>query len=134
MEIGPREATFNGLENWLRHEFEHLGWMVLANEYGMNGKIEQYKKSINTLIRAINHKLQVVNCDDKKRDLEIMLKKAEILQKHVNKDFPSVVTIDTQSGGTKADYLRRGSKKKSKSVSRTKSKKNSRRGSHKERK
>ena len=81
-------ATYCELEKWLVHDFEHLGWMVLANSKGNKLRVKAYIDSVNRLVDAISLKLTSENQPaDKKEDLEIMLEKAVVLQDHVTKDF-----------------------------------------------
>lgn len=84
----PMAATYCELERWLVHDFEHLGWMVLANAHGNKLKVKAYKDSVNRLVDAIAAKISSENLPaDKKEDLEIMLEKAVVLQDHVSSDF-----------------------------------------------
>ena len=84
----PAAATYCELERWLIHDFEHLGWIVLANANGNKLKVKAYKDSVNRLVDAIAAKISSENLPaDKKEDLEIMLEKAVVLQDHVAGDF-----------------------------------------------
>ena len=82
------DATCAGLEKWYTMEFEKLGWMVLAKERGMNEKVMMYKHSLDHLSKSLQHKMDFHVCKDDRDDLMIMLQNVEVLQKHVEKDFP----------------------------------------------
>ena len=43
-------VTFHGLENWQKHLFEHLGWMILAKKNNMPHKAMVYGESINNFL------------------------------------------------------------------------------------
>jgi hypothetical protein len=82
------EVTLHGLNHWYKHEFEQLGWMILAKNRGMTEKIINYKYSLQSLKKAIEHKLTHIHEKDRKDDLNIMLHNIKILCEHVDKDFP----------------------------------------------
>jgi hypothetical protein len=82
------DSTCAGLEKWYTTEFEKLGWMVLAKERGMNEKCMMYKYSLDNLCKSLQHKMDFHVCKDERDDLMIMLQNVEVLQKHVEKDFP----------------------------------------------
>jgi predicted ATP-binding protein involved in virulence len=81
------DVTFHGIMKWHDHMFEHLGWMILAQQHGYSDKINTYKKSINRLREAIEQKIEETNDKDKLQDLKILHKNTKLLIKHVNKDF-----------------------------------------------
>jgi hypothetical protein len=81
------EATFCGLSEWYKIEFEKLGWMVLAHSKGMKDKTDEYKKGTNRLKEALEHKLTHVLDEDKIQDIHIMLHNVNILIDHIIKDF-----------------------------------------------
>ena len=82
------QATFSGLKQWYKHEFTHLGWMILAKEKkGMNDKIVSYKKSLRRLKKALECKVKQTFSPDKKNDLLIMWNDINTLIIHVEKDF-----------------------------------------------
>jgi len=80
-------ATFMGLQHWLVHMYERLGWMVLAQSKGYHDKVSSYKKSVYRLEEEIMLKMKEVSCLDKQKDLQIMLHDVQVLKKHVQKDF-----------------------------------------------
>ena len=81
------ETTYYALHGWYKKEFELLGWMILAKSHGFGEKIECYKTSLRHLHQAIKNKIAIIECNDKKTDLKLMLKNVDILMKHVDKDF-----------------------------------------------
>ena len=82
------ESTFNGLSNWHKHMFEHLGWMVLAkSKKGMKDKISTYKKSLQRLKEALECKIKNEVDIDNKNDLLILWNDVNVLIAHVKKDF-----------------------------------------------
>ena len=81
------QATFRSLEHWYKEEFEKMGWMILAHNYGMTEKIKNYKHSLDHLKTHLEMKLEDLEDPDKKKDVKIMWDNLMILIKHVNKDF-----------------------------------------------
>jgi hypothetical protein len=80
-------ATFMGLQHWLVHMYERLGWMVLAHSRGYDDKVSSYKKSVGRLEKEIQIKMNEVNSPDHRKDLQIMMEEVMVLKKHVKKDF-----------------------------------------------
>lgn len=81
-------ATSMGLNEWYKHMFEKLGWMVLAKSYGdMNDKIVSYKYSLMRLKNKIKCKMDGIHDPDKRDDLHIMLRNVNILISHVARNF-----------------------------------------------
>ena len=81
------DATFHGLGHWKKHMFEELGWMVLAQSYGMTDKVAVYKRSVERLKCALETKLKHMKDSDKREDLRIMHHNVCILMDHVQTDF-----------------------------------------------
>ena len=81
------DATYEGLHKWYVREFEHLGWMILAQDKKLNEKIEVYKMSLRLLHQSLDKKMKEIKDVDKKADLKLMKHNVEILIKHVDKDF-----------------------------------------------
>jgi hypothetical protein len=81
------EATYHGIHEWYKDEFEKLGWMILAKDRGLTDKINTYKNSLKRLKDSIEHKLTHVKETDRKDDLKIMWNNVNILIAHVDKDF-----------------------------------------------
>ena len=92
-------VTFHGLHQWVKHEFEHYGWMLLAtqrdDEHSKN-KVKLYKESVDTLINAIKTAISgtgstvlgttVSNIveDDRIRDLNILLDEVKVLKANLD--------------------------------------------------
>ena len=78
-------VTLKGLECWLKHKYEHLGWTALAVEKGYVDKGYSYYKSLVRLKEAIQQR-QIIqsDCMHTKRDLEVLLFKLHILIKIAN--------------------------------------------------
>jgi len=100
-------ATRHGLENWYHHEFEHLGWMVLAKRESVESespelrqhmaeKVKMYCSGIKNLLMAIKEKMDKVTEADEKSDLAILYKNTESL-----KQFASATLMGSQMGGAK---------------------------------
>lgn len=64
--------TFDGIQHWYKHEYMHLGWMVLAKAQGHTEKVEQYKHSLYRLLNDISETLNVYEDPDKLRDLQVL--------------------------------------------------------------
>jgi hypothetical protein len=63
--------------------------MVLAHRDGYAAKLQEYKRSIEHLVEAIEQLHKETHCEDKKRDLMVLHKNAKTLMEHVSKDFKS---------------------------------------------
>jgi len=81
--IPRNSSTFSGLAGWLKHEYKHLGWMLLAKAKGLSTKVKAYKESVHDLVKAIKSSMNEFKNSDKKHDLRVMLKQAELLERHM---------------------------------------------------
>lgn len=66
--------------------FEHLGWMILAKEYGYKDKTYTYKNSLQRLKEMIEKRHKSLKDPDIKKDFEIMKNNLQVLIDHVSKD------------------------------------------------
>jgi hypothetical protein len=89
MDHHEHHATFDGLEHWTKHCFEHLGWMLLAERDGRDEKLYAYLCGIYHLKCAIEDKIAEVSERDRKEDLKILLKNVECLHATAHRMFPS---------------------------------------------
>ena len=78
-------ATNHGLENWHKHMFEHLGWMILAKDNGYKTKVKGYLESIDHLENALEERLSLIEEEDRKLDMKILLHNVKILKKNANR-------------------------------------------------
>jgi len=105
------DATFHGIHQWFKHVVEHLGWMVICkNEI----KINAYKNSVNELRAAVENRLRDTEDKDRKKDLEIIMKKLKIFIEHVEKDFDRLESVDQKGGAKKRGKTKSKSKSKGK--------------------
>lgn len=81
------ETTYHGIHQWHKHMFEHLGWMILAKQYGYTDKLDSYKHSLMRLMNAIEKRRETIKDVDRKRDLDILLGNVKILQEHAMRDL-----------------------------------------------
>ena len=81
------DVTIHGLYKWYQSMFEKLGWMVLAHDKKDVKKIEEYYRTLLKLYKSLELKKEKVDDNDKKIDIEIMLKNVRILIIHAKKDF-----------------------------------------------
>jgi hypothetical protein len=66
--------------------FEQMGLMVLAKSKGdMADKIYSYKKSLERLINKLECKIDSVEENDRKIDLQLMCENVKILYAHAHK-------------------------------------------------
>lgn len=98
-----REVTLRALEKWYKKTFEKVGWMVLAED---DDKIQNYSKKINLLIQHLEQKIGVIEENDRKRDLKIMIEDAKKLNtffdntfKNKNKNMNMNVNSNIKGGG-----------------------------------
>ncbi len=61
--------------------------MVLADAKGYKYKVETYKKSINNLIRTIEHIMDEYEDRNRIHDLRVLLMNTKVLKEHVDKEF-----------------------------------------------
>ena len=114
------DATKCGLNHWFKHEFEHLGWMVLAKEKSMDmslpderrkhmaDKVKLYCDSVTNLMNALAEKIEEVSNVDDKKDLAILMKNVKTL-----KSFISSTLMGSQMGGKRHSRKSKKSKKTS---------------------
>lgn len=84
-----REVTLYSLNKWYKRVFEKLGWIVLAAKDGKQNKLKNYKAQIQHLKEALTQKLTVLEENDRKRDIEILLTDVKHLEAFLNEHFKS---------------------------------------------
>ena len=78
-------STMKGIHHWHIRTFEKLGWMVLAKAKGYDYKVEAYKKSIDHLLKTINHVEAEYENHNRKHDLNVLRMNVECLRDYVRK-------------------------------------------------
>jgi len=69
----PRYAfTMSQLSYWFRAMHDKLGWMTLAKAKGLTFKIVQYKRSLNRLLKSIDHLMAEYKNVNRKHDLAVL--------------------------------------------------------------
>lgn len=83
------DVTLNGMENWMKFQYEQLGWMTLAYANNMEETVISYIKTNNTLKLAIEKRLTELNPKDVeiKKDLFIIHRRIINLISTCNKLF-----------------------------------------------
>jgi len=139
------DVSIHGIEKWLVHLYEHLGWMTLADKHENYTKVISYINSINKIEKAIANRKEA-SLPENKKDLEIHLNKVMHLREITDKLFDKkklarslcekcdnkpkenkdeVVTVqsttgDSLLGGAKKRRSKKTSKKTSKKGSKSK--------------
>ncbi len=75
------EITLHGLEKWVVHMYEQLGWITLYHSQNQYEKVSSYLISINKLKSSIESRLRIVTSEDSKLDLNTLLSKIKHLKK-----------------------------------------------------
>jgi hypothetical protein len=66
-------ATLDGLHNWLKHEYEHLGWMALSIKKGIPSRAYAFTQSLEKLGKAIQERKALDSSNAHvARDLEVL--------------------------------------------------------------
>jgi hypothetical protein len=81
--IVAHEMTFHSLNLWYKSIFEKLGWMVLALEQENEMKIANYIQGIINFIASAKLKKKLVEENDRKDDIKIMIHNMKSLLKFV---------------------------------------------------
>ena len=98
-------VTLDGLEHWLKHQYEHLGWVALTLESGHPEKAYAFANSLDRLEKAIGERRSIeTHCKQTLRDFEVLqykLDKLKILAEKlgITKELKS--KICEQAGGSK---------------------------------
>jgi hypothetical protein len=108
-------STFHGLCKWYKHQFETLGWMVLAEQNDPE-KIKEYRRGVQKMIQVLDERMNLGE-QDKMTDLRIMKENSQILLAHIDKDYFSGRQGE-QKGGVGRRNSRRNSRRGSKRNSR----------------
>ncbi len=72
-------VTLHGLEKWLCHMYEHLGWMTLAYEHKSYDKVVSYINGCEKLRVSIEDRHERMPISEQKKDLEILSYKVDHL-------------------------------------------------------
>ncbi len=78
-------STMKGIHHWHTRMFEKLGWMVLAKEKGYGYKVDTYKKSLDHLVKTIDHVSAEYENRNRKHDLRVLRMNVVCLQDFVKK-------------------------------------------------
>lgn len=66
-------ATLDGLHHWLKHEYEHLGWMALSIKKGIPARAYAFTQSLEKLGKAIQERKALDSSNPHvTRDLEVL--------------------------------------------------------------
>lgn len=126
--INLENVTLDGLQHWLKHEYQHLGWMALALSMNHPEKPYAYYMSLNRLEKAIKERICIDNSNAQvARDFVVLSENLTRLKDFAKKlgitEELKPIICAKQDGGS----IKKMSKKSSKKGS--KSKKESKKGS-----
>ena len=65
-------ATHQGVQDWFKHEVEHLGWVLLSHD---NAKLQVYRKSLAKLHQTVDSLLENSTQKELRRDLQTIQEK-----------------------------------------------------------
>ena len=145
-------ATYLGIQNWLKSEYEHLGWMALDLARKEYERPYAYTQSLKRLEKTIDERKKLLNGENntsmdknKSKDLDVLSYKLENLmnfaktlgidEKILKKNLKETICVeetveenkekdkDDQEGGAKKRGAKKTSKKSSKKVVKKPSKK-----------
>ena len=104
-----KEKTIDSLNHWYKKTFEKLGWSIIDFNDGLSNKLQHYKSKVKYLKESLGYKLTVLEENDRKRDINIMLQNVNTLETFLNTYFKE------QTGGRRVSRSRsrgRGSRRK----------------------
>ena len=79
------DCTFYGLHKWHDSMFEKLGWMAKAHKHNNKLKIDSYMEGIKHLMQCLSQKITDTQDPDRKKDLIILQKNTQCLERCVHK-------------------------------------------------
>ena len=131
--VVQEEVTLEGLEHWLKHQYEHLGWMALSVANSHPEKAYAYAMSLDRLDKAIDGRMTIVSNEQQHQDFAVMKSKLQKLKEFSTKlgistGLKSTVCAESaavQAGGAKKKASKKAVKKSSKKASKKSSKKSS---------
>jgi hypothetical protein len=88
-------TTIHGLHEWFKHVFEKFGWMILAKREmihnkdshirkDMKHKVQGYGIMMRNLLKALEERIKMVHEEDRRDDLQTMIKNTKTLMKFWN--------------------------------------------------
>ena len=87
--LAPRIPTFAStnvsISHWYKKVFDRLGWTVLAAAQGYNYRVTAYKKSVENLLKTIDHVAAEYEDHNRLHDLKVMKMHVEVLHDYVEK-------------------------------------------------
>ena len=86
-EFEKGHVTLHGLERWLCHMYEHLGWMTMAYEHKSYDKVISFINGCQKLKASIQDRHSSMAPSEQKKDVEVLLYKANHLIGVCNKLF-----------------------------------------------
>jgi hypothetical protein len=71
--------TFHGVQHWFVSVYEEFGWMVLMKAKHYDYKVLTYKKSLDKLMKAIEHLKTEYKDHDRLHDLHVLWVETKLL-------------------------------------------------------
>jgi hypothetical protein len=82
--LPKHSGTFHSVQKWHKHMISELGWMVILKAKGYGYKVTAYKKSIDNLLKTIDHISTEYEDKNKKHDLNVLRMNIEVLKEAAN--------------------------------------------------